>query len=228
MALYDANELRILDVAVPYAPTSHFGVGRRVSWPAITVIAGLHLLAVATIDITGALPGRRASSELKLIQLSPEMAPPPTASLPEPVLAPQQPQLAESVAAQIVAPPPIVLVAAAAPIVALAAPAPVAPTPVESGPVRMADLDSKATTIIAPKYPIESRRKREQGTVVLAVTLGRDGSVAAVAVERTSGFGRLDKAALDAVRRWRWSPTMRGGEPVPVTGTVDIPFVLQG
>jgi periplasmic protein TonB len=49
-----------------------------------------------------------------------------------------------------------------------------------------------------------------------------------VSVARSSGFDRLDKAALDAVRRWRWSPTLRDGAPVSVRGTVDIPFVLQG
>jgi protein TonB len=49
-----------------------------------------------------------------------------------------------------------------------------------------------------------------------------------VSVSRSSGFARLDKAALDAVRRWRWSPLVRGGVPVMVRGIVDIPFVLQG
>jgi protein TonB len=48
-----------------------------------------------------------------------------------------------------------------------------------------------------------------------------------IAVGQSSGFDRLDKAALDAVRRWRWSPTLQGGEAVQVRGMVEIPFVLQ-
>lgn len=230
MALYDANEMRIVDAAAPYVSTSRYGARRRVSWPVIAMIAGCHVLALATIDIAGVLPTRQARSALKLIQLSPVMTPPPViARLHEPVAKPQVPSRpTEPVAAQLDAPAPII--SAAAPVVAFSVPTPMprAPDPIQTGPMKVADLDSKAVAIVTPRYPVESRRKREQGTVVLAVTLGLDGSVAAVAIARTSGFGRLDKAALDAVRRWRWSPTVRGGEPIPVTGTVDIPFVLQG
>lgn len=230
MALYDANEMRIVDAAAPYVSTCRYGARQRISWPAIAMIAGCHVLAVAIIDIAGVLPIRQARSELKLIQLSPEMVPPPVAKLLEPAGEPRRapPLRADPVAAGFDAPAPIVSMPASVPVFSVPAPSPPAPSPVASGPVPVADLDSKAVTIVAPRYPVESRRKREQGTVVLAVTLGPDGSVDAIDIARTSGFGRLDKAALDAVRRWRWSPTMRGGEPVPVTGTVDIPFILQG
>lgn len=74
-----------------------------------------------------------------------------------------------------------------------------------------------------PRYPVESRRKREQGTVVLMVILGADGSVADISVSKSSGFERLDKAALSAVRRWKWSPTRRDGAAVMVRGLVEIP-----
>jgi periplasmic protein TonB len=79
-----------------------------------------------------------------------------------------------------------------------------------------------------PRYPIDARRKREEGTVLLAVTLAADGHVASVAIARSSGFASLDDAARDAVRHWRWAPTLRDGEPVMVRGVVEIPFVLQG
>jgi protein TonB len=79
-----------------------------------------------------------------------------------------------------------------------------------------------------PRYPTESRRKREQGTVVLALVLGLDGAVEQISVSSSSGSDRLDRAALDAVRRWRWEPISRGGQPVKVRGSVEIPFVLQG
>lgn len=79
-----------------------------------------------------------------------------------------------------------------------------------------------------PRYPLESRRKREQGTVLLMLTLALDGSVESVAISRSSGFARLDDAALDAVRRWRWNPVIQDGEPVRVRGVVEIPFLLKG
>lgn len=75
---------------------------------------------------------------------------------------------------------------------------------------------------------MESRRKREQGTVVLSLTLSVDGGVSVISVAQSSGFDRLDDAALRAVRKWRWAPTVRNGQPVMVRGQVEIPFVLQG
>jgi protein TonB len=102
-----------------------------------------------------------------------------------------------------------------------AAPSP--PTTVQGGNIGTAMISAKP-----PRYPMDSRRKHEQGTVVLSVTLGVDGKVSSVSVQRSSGFASLDNAAREAVRQWRWAPTMRNGEPVLVRGVVEIPFVLQG
>jgi protein TonB len=231
MALYDASEMRIIGGNPPAIVPSRYGERRRFSWPALAAIVALHLLLVMVLDMVGVLPVKRAASELKVMQLSAEMAPPPVvkAELPKQAPVPQQrvetqrqPEIP-----QLDAPPPIVATQVPAPVqVAAAAPPP--PAPVTTGPVRVSDLDAKAVTVIAPKYPIESRRKREQGTVILAVSVTPAGSVGEVRVAKSSGFERLDKAALDAVRRWRWSPTMRDGAPVEIRGTVDIPFILQG
>lgn len=79
-----------------------------------------------------------------------------------------------------------------------------------------------------PRYPIECRRKREQGTVLLSLVVGVDGGVQTISIARSSGFASLDDAARDAVRKWRWEPTVRNGQPVMVRGVVEIPFVLQG
>ncbi|MBJ7378314.1 energy transducer TonB, partial [Sphingobium sp.] len=46
-------------------------------------------------------------------------------------------------------------------------------------------------------------------------------------VSQSSGFARLDDAARDAVKGWRWKPTIRGGQPVRVRGVVEIPFILR-
>jgi protein TonB len=52
--------------------------------------------------------------------------------------------------------------------------------------------------------------------------------VASVNVATSSGFYRLDRAALNAVRKWRWSPMKSNGQPMIVRGFVTLPFVLRG
>jgi protein TonB len=124
------------------------------------------------------------------------------------------------------APPPPVFVAPVPPppqaVVAVAPPAAPAPNTVTA-----TDLSSTRVAGKTPRYPIESRRKHEQGVVTLSLTLATDGSVARIAVAQSSGFARLDKAALEAVRGWRWLPMLRAGQPVMVRALLEIPFVLN-
>lgn len=102
------------------------------------------------------------------------------------------------------------------------APAPAPPaTTMEGG-----DLSSKVLFAKPPTYPVDSRRAHEQGTVKLLVLVGSDGKVSDIEVAASSGSRRLDQAALQAVRRWRWSPTMLRGVAMAVRGYVTIPFVL--
>lgn len=74
----------------------------------------------------------------------------------------------------------------------------------------------------APPYPPLSRRLGEEGRVVVRALVGTDGQPQTVEVHISSGSERLDKAALDAVRQWRFIPARRGD--APVTSTVLIPF----
>jgi len=94
-------------------------------------------------------------------------------------------------------------------------------------PVASADLAARLIAFAAPTYPVESRRQREQGTVTLSLLLDTEGRVADIAIARSSGFARLDHAALDAVKHWRWAPLMVQGMPAKVRGEVRIPFVLK-
>lgn len=89
------------------------------------------------------------------------------------------------------------------------------------------DLSARLISFTPPSYPLESRRAQEEGTMVLAIMLGLDGSLAEVAVSGSSGFARLDRAALESVRKWRWAPLLRGGEPVLLRGFLKIPFTLR-
>jgi periplasmic protein TonB len=79
-----------------------------------------------------------------------------------------------------------------------------------------------------PVYPLTSRRRGEQGTVLLRVVVTREGTAASVNVDRTSGHAALDQAALDAVRKWRFVPARRGADAVESTVVVPIVFELKG
>lgn len=79
-----------------------------------------------------------------------------------------------------------------------------------------------------PRYPLASRRAGEQGTVTLRVLVARDGLPMRVDVEKSSGSGHLDGAALEAVRGWRFVPARRGAEPIESWLLVPVVFRLEG
>jgi protein TonB len=76
-------------------------------------------------------------------------------------------------------------------------------------------------------YPPLSRRLREEGRVLLDVHILADGSVGEVRLRQSSGYERLDEAALDAVRRWRYVPARRGDEPVATWYVQPVAFSLN-
>lgn len=80
----------------------------------------------------------------------------------------------------------------------------------------------------APRYPLAARRAGEQGTVTLRVLVTRDGLPARVDVEKSSGSAHLDRAALEAVRAWRFAPARLGPEPVESWLLVPVVFRLEG
>lgn len=89
------------------------------------------------------------------------------------------------------------------------------------------DLAATVESSIPPRYPVESRRLKEQGTVTLNVLVAETGRVEAIKVESSSGYKRLDQAALQAVRKWTWHPYTQNGQPMKVRGIVEIPFILM-
>lgn len=73
-----------------------------------------------------------------------------------------------------------------------------------------------------PAYPKIALRRGMQGLVLLNVQVSPKGLPLSVLVKRSSGFVLLDKAALEAVKRWRFAPATRGG--IPVMAKVDVPI----
>lgn len=220
-----------IPVAVPSESSAGFAARSGPNWIAIAFIIAAHivlLLALIKFDVIDIAKPKSKPLVVDLVMLP---ADPPPVSPPMQEVAPPAPAAPAFVAPKAVvpipAPPPIVAVTLIAPLPKTVIVAPAA-TAAPAGPVSVDDLSSRMVSAPSPKYPVESRRRKEQGTVFLSVLVGTDGGVAEIGVSRSSGSSRLDKAALEAVRRWRWSPTMRAGAAVMVRGIVDIPFVLQG
>jgi protein TonB len=79
-----------------------------------------------------------------------------------------------------------------------------------------------------PPYPKESIHAKEEGRVLLEVTIGTDGAVSRTRVFRPSGHPRLDAAANQFVKdHWRWQPALRAGKPVTATTRVSVLFKLK-
>jgi protein TonB len=75
---------------------------------------------------------------------------------------------------------------------------------------------------VAPAYPPAALRNGERGTVVVRISVGVDGTPVDVGIERSSRSRDLDRAALDAARRWRFRPAQSNGQPI--RGDVLVPF----
>ena len=116
---------------------------------------------------------------------------------------------------------PAVLPEKAAPAAA-AAPARPAPAPV-SAPVFDADYLHNPP----PRYPPAAQRLRESGRVMLSVQVSATGMPERVELAASSGSPRLDQAALETVRRWRFVPAQQGGKAVAAGVLVPIVFRLD-
>jgi protein TonB len=79
----------------------------------------------------------------------------------------------------------------------------------------------------APVYPALSRRLGEQGKVVIRVLIGKDGMPKQGNIDQSSGYSRLDQAALRAVMGWRYMPGQRNGTAQDMWFNVPIHFALQ-
>lgn len=111
--------------------------------------------------------------------------------------------------------------------VAVAEPPPAPQMP--AGPVTLSsELSVACPELSAPAYPALSRRLGEEGKLVLRVELDEKGRVNVAQVVNSSGFKRLDEAAMAAVKTWRCNPPVRNGQPVRAVALQPFNFVLQG
>ncbi|SCY69341.1 outer membrane transport energization protein TonB [Nitrosospira sp. Nl5] len=159
--------------------------------------------------------------------------PPPPAPKPQPVKKPQSRQLVAEAPviskSEPVAPPPPPLPQPEAEPEPKPAPIAEAPPQMSPGPVTLsAELSVACPELNAPAYPALSRRLGEEGKLVLRVELDESGRVKVAQVVDSSGFKRLDEAAMVAVKTWRCNPPQRNGQPVRAIALQPFNFVLQG
>lgn len=122
-------------------------------------------------------------------------------------------------------------VADAAPVVSVVAPvaAPSAgPAPAPMPPrIELPSSDADYLHNPKPAYPPLSKRMGEQGKVLIRVLISAEGALLEASVAQSSGYDRLDQAALAAVLQWRFVPGKRNGVPVQMAHHVPLNFVLE-
>ncbi|MCJ2186894.1 energy transducer TonB [Novosphingobium beihaiensis] len=234
-----SDEALLFESAVPYE-RSVYQPSRRSGPIALVAAAGTVLAMLAGLMTLNMVSKHQERARLTVMTVreldtKPKAAPPPktlekAVETPTPAFVPK-PKI------QLPAPGPVKVALDAppppAPIVTVAAPPPVKPVsgaaPASSASAAQdgGDLSGKALFIKPPAYPRSARLHHEQGTVKLLVLVGPDGRVDDIEIAASSGSKALDRAALKAVKEWRWEPMSNGGAPTAVRGYVVIPFVLK-
>ncbi len=170
-----------------------------------------------------------------LIAPEPKIAPPPPKAEPEPVK-PQpkpitkQPPLKPTAPKQ-KTPPPVAKAASAAPALASTKPvtrqAPASSAKTTEPSTQLPSADAAGLNNKAPVYPMLSRKRKEQGTVWMLLLVSKDGLVTELKLKKTSGFDRLDQAALQAVKKWKFQPARKEGQPIDYWYELPLKFSLQ-
>ncbi|MBZ5599421.1 MAG: energy transducer TonB [Acidobacteriia bacterium] len=104
----------------------------------------------------------------------------------------------------------------------------IAPPPAPAAlPPRLSHaMEANIVHRVQPDYPILARQARIQGAVVLSAVISRDGTIENLQV--LSGHPMLVRAAMEAVRQWRYRPYLLNGEAVEVETQITVNFVLAG
>ncbi|MFC5430487.1 TonB family protein [Paraburkholderia denitrificans] len=107
---------------------------------------------------------------------------------------------------------------------AAAAPAAGKPTMAMNAPKSVSHLDCR---IVQPDYPMLSKRRGETGIAYVRFVVGVSGRIENIELQKTSGYSRLDDAALAAMRDSACKPYLENGEPVRAAYTQPFNFSLR-
>ena len=209
--------------AIAYHPRSN-----RARAAALTAIGAAHVAVIAALVTLGGLIEVIHQATPVMVQMVPATVAhaeptrtiaPPKLRTPEIVL-PNPPPTENLFTVRMeerTAPPPV-----PTQVAAVVSTAPAAPS-LEPPRFELAYLNNPA-----PAYPALSRKTGEQGRVMLRVCVNPSGQVEAIAIHQSSGFQRLDEAAMSAVRRWRFVPARAGERAIAGIALVPVAFEIRG
>jgi protein TonB len=189
------------------------------SGPALAVI-GIHIILIYAISASmGVVPIPNFKAPLQAVFIPETASKPDPAPLIEPEIDIPAPNVVPPMPMDMPVVPPVET--DVAPMVSNTA---ITTAQATATPGQMQDLKTKQR--VDPIYPPSSRRAGEEGTVRLRVLVDERGRPSEVQVMQGSGFGRLDEAAIDAVRRWRFQAANNGSAAVSAWTQVAITFKL--
>jgi len=88
-------------------------------------------------------------------------------------------------------------------------------------------MGSKLVKQVRPQYPEEAKSFRVQGVVVLQATITETGDIGRLVIAEPAGAG-LDESAVEAVSKWKYTPTLLNGAPVCVVTTITVNYAFSG
>ncbi|OWQ50465.1 energy transducer TonB [Stenotrophomonas maltophilia] len=198
---------------------------KGLSWPRIVGIAfviALHLAAFMMLLIPAVAPKAVAEKERNVMVTIVDAPPPPQDTPPPPVknLSPPKPSP--------VPPPPqapVVDVPEPRPNDIVTPPSPPSPPAPPTSIEASVDISSKAMN--PPRYPPAAFRAGIQGEVILIIDVDANGNVTNVTVEKSSRNRDLDRAAMEAARKWRFNAAESGGKKAAGRVRVPVNFALN-
>lgn len=215
--------------------SSHNDWSRRGGGSALALILALHagaLWGLMQIQSVRDAVEEAVPIMVGLVTLPPKEEPKPQVEPPPPPKPravkpkPEPPRIAAvtDVPAEITAPMP-----EPEPVIVEEPPPPPPPPPSAAAPAPIIPPNFVAAYLDnpAPAYPASAKRLGETGRVLLRVVVDENGRPESVNVATSSGFERLDRAAVDVVRRWKFVPARQGDRAVKAAVLVPIDFELS-
>lgn len=85
-----------------------------------------------------------------------------------------------------------------------------------------------ASYVPEPRYPLISRRNKEEGSIIFNIEIDNKGNMTAYKIVQSSGYKRLDKEAEKSLKTAKFQPALKDGEPVNSNFDLKITFTLRG
>ncbi len=221
---------------------SHSGSDRTSRRAGAVVAIGLHI--AAAVALLSYQPARKALLEVAPIMVDLITPPKPVEIRSAPPVEVHKPKPTAPVVRppRPTSPPPSLITApsqAPSPVVAAPPAPPQPPAPIAEASAPTHGPPASPVTVTPPifsadylenpppAYPAVSRKMREEGRVMLRVHVTMQGTADEVQVRTTSGNSRLDDAAVETVRRWKFVPAKRGNDAVSAWVLIPVSFKLD-